>query len=476
MRWSLLSVCLVASAASAAIPVQGGNALTLPAQRHVVRVVRQGRGAQYLLALQQGGRQGRRLGLYRSGDGRDWRYAGALSERSPFERADLLAVGDDVALVRSIETPDSQGIPGSANHDVVFQWVRYSASTDRWTADRPLTVFDSRGGSTAYYRAELARDSRGRLWVQAFRKEPSGESTLVVAVSTDNGNTFRQLPSLAGGIPKRGGGRLISLGGRLLMLWGSHHPGYAARFRVRDDDAPLESWSGTRTAFGGAGIYHGAALSAVGDGAGGLHLVYKDNAERLQYRRFRGSSFSGQQTVLGDGDWATQPALTRVGDTLLILFNRPRRGGYDLMVRRLRSGSLGGAQWVGSNGGFMGYPAGVDVLPSGTRAPFLVGLEGGGARVGAFMVSPGSGASSTDEPVTETEGDVDVQEALSIGGFGAVPANAQHVTAPALPPQGCGSGTTPVPGAAFIPVLWWGTRRLRSRHHPREARVVERDT
>jgi hypothetical protein len=354
----------------------------LPAHRHMVRVDRgNGRGSVLLLAVQRGGSQGRGLGLYRSTDsGRSWKYEGPIEDDARQDRADVLAVGRDVALVSSVETPDSTGISGSPSRDVVFQWWRYQSSTDRWVPGRTLKVFDSRSSSTAYYRAELARDSRGRLWVQAFRRERDGKSTLVIAVSTDGGNSFREMPALDRNISKRGGGRLLHLGGKLVMVYGSHAGGMAARFRVRDDGAPLASWSPVRTAFP-EGIYHGAALSAVADGRGGMHLVYKDNSERLRYRHFDGRRFGSPLVVHGDGDWALQPAITRVGSTVHIFYNRPQRGGrgYDLVVRRLNGRSLGPVRELASISGFAGYPAAVAVLPSGARIPCLFGLEPRGA-------------------------------------------------------------------------------------------------
>lgn len=376
--WAGMVVSLAAAAPPSAMPVDAGNALTLPAHRHMVRVDRgDGRGSVLLLAVQRGGSQGRGLGLYRSeNSGQSWRYEGPIQEHAKQDRADVIPVGRDVALVHSVETPDSSGISGSPSRDVVFQWWRYQSSTDRWVAGRTLKVFDSRSSSTAYYRAELARDSRGRLWVQAFRRERDGRSTLVIAVSTDGGNTFRELPALDRNLSKRGGGRLLHLGGKLVMVYGSHAGGMAARYRVRDDGAPLTSWSPVRTAFP-EGIYHGAALSAVADGRGGMHLVYKDNSERLMYRHFDGRRFGSSLVVHGNGDWALQPAVTRVGSTLHIFYNRPHRGGrgYDLVVRRLSGRSLGPVRELASISGFAGYPTSVAVLPSGARIPCLFGLE-----------------------------------------------------------------------------------------------------
>src|SRR5690242_16080060 len=52
---------------SVVAPVNQGNALTLPAQRHLVRLT-PASGPRWLLALQQDGADGRMLGFYRSDD------------------------------------------------------------------------------------------------------------------------------------------------------------------------------------------------------------------------------------------------------------------------------------------------------------------------------------------------------------------------------------------------------------------------
>jgi hypothetical protein len=394
MGWAALTGFLLAGMTATtppgAIPVGGGNALTLPAHRHVVRVPN-GEGAVLLAAVQQGGLDGQGLRMFRSDDdGGTWKVEGDIHGGSRFDRADLLVVGRDVALVYAVETPDGQGIQGDASHDVYFQWWRHRAN--RWSPEPPVRVFDSTRADTAYYRAELARDSRGRLWVQAFFKDADALDTLAVAVSGDGGATFRVQRELAHDVPKRGGGRLVHLGHRLMMLWGSHDGKDAAHYRIRDDSAPLARWSPTRTAFT-EGIYHGAAMSAVPDGKGGLHLVYKDNEERLRYRRFDGHAFGSAVKVLEDGDWATQPALTRVGGNLYLFYNRPRadKAGYSLWVRALSStGKPGDGRELATVTGFAGYPAAPDVLPPGVPLMSFFGLEpsdGSGNHV-AFFSAP----------------------------------------------------------------------------------------
>ena len=455
MGWVLgagMVVSLAAAAPPTAMPVEAGNALTLPAHRHLVRVERgNGRGAVLLLAVQRGGSPGRALGMYRSEDGgRSWRYEGPIQEHARQDRADLVAVGRDVALVYSVETPDGEGIGGSPSRDVVFQWWRYQTSTDRWVASKTLKVFDSRSSSTAYYRAELARDSRGRLWVQAFRRERDGKATLVIAVSTDGGSTFREMPALDRDLSKRGGGRLLHLGGKLVMVYGSHSGGMPARFRVRDDGAPLSSWSPVRTAFP-EGIYHGAALSAVADGRGGMHLVYKDNSERLLYRHFDGRRFGAAKVVHEHGDWAMQPAITRVGGTLHIFYNRPHRDGrgYDLVVRRLSGGSLGAVHALASINGFAGYPAAAPVLPSGARVPCLFGLEprSGSERLVVVFSPSGRKATESGEEVAaaatgpDDEGAVAVDlDATEVLEGAAESLRSAVASAPEEAAGGCGGG------------------------------------
>ena len=85
---------------------------------------------------------------------------------------------------------------------------------------------------------------------------------------------------------------------------------------VPTHSAPLDQWGATRSAFP-EGIYHGAALSAVADQGGGLHLVYKDDGSTLWYRHFDGATFGPRLLIQDQGDWALQPAVTLVGSELL---------------------------------------------------------------------------------------------------------------------------------------------------------------
>src|SRR5438067_4176197 len=346
-------------------PIVNGNALTLPAARHMARLdTGGGRPPTWLLAIQQDGAAGHGLWFVRSDDGgANWSsYAAIQNDWSERDTPDLVTVGNDIALVYSYEGPV---LDTSARHDVFFQWWRWDGRSD-WVPSPPVRVFDSPSSTTAYYRGLIAVDSLGRIWVQAFFLDSAGTHTAVIAVSTDGGATFVQQPSLDT-VPDRGGGRLVSLGTRLMFLYGAHGCCPAAKMRLRSDTDPLASWSAPVTALP-EGIYHGAALSAVADGAGGLHLAYKDLNEQLYYRHFDGSSWSGATLLEGAADWALQPAITRLGDDLVIFYNHvfATNTSYSWMYRTLHAGSFSPPSTLDDSGGFMGYPAAFDTLPLST--------------------------------------------------------------------------------------------------------------
>src|SRR5437763_1145105 len=293
---------------AALLPIGGGNALTLPAQRHLVRI-----GSTLLLALQQDGADGHYLSMYRSDDdgGSFYRIGGIQDSSVDRDTADLVVVGNDIALVYSYEGPD---LFGSTAHDVYFQWWR--ARNGTWSPDPAVRVFDSTSNANGYYRAELAIDSLGRLWVQSFYLESDGSATAAIAVSTNGGSSFAAQPALAS-LPFRGGGRMLSVGSRLVFVYDGHDDGTnAAHYRVRNDSAPVGSWGPEQLAFS-EGIYHGAACSAVADGHGGMHLAYKDKNSVLWYRYFDGTSFGAPELIEDVGDWELQPAITRIGDDLV---------------------------------------------------------------------------------------------------------------------------------------------------------------
>jgi len=288
-----LVAALLVGAPQNVISVGGGAALTLPAARHVVRLDPQnGKPATWLLAVQQDGAGGHWLSMYRSTDeGQSWHwYAPIQDDCCERDTSDLVQIGMDVAMVFSYEGP---AIGGSAAHDVYFQWWRWNGNAD-WVSQPAIKVFDSTSSATAYLRGELAVDSAGRLWVWAQRLNSDGTFTGVISVSADGGATFRAQPSLDT-FADRPGGRIMPVGGnRLMLLYGTHgvDPGY---MRLRNDSDAVSAW-GARQLVLSDGIYHGAALSAAGDGSGGVHLLYKDVNEQLWYRHWSGS-WSARQLV-----------------------------------------------------------------------------------------------------------------------------------------------------------------------------------
>jgi hypothetical protein len=160
--------------------------------------------------------------------------------------------------------------------------------------------------------------------------------------------------------------------------------------RVRADSDPLASWSSPQVVFP-EGIYHGAALSAAGDGSGGVHLAYKANDERLYYRRYTGGVWSGRQLIEGAADWALQPAITRVGGEVVIFWNRVQSTNTSYAFY---SRTLGGPdRLLDSSGGFKGYPAAPEVLPASAPAvPCVYGstadANSGGSAVTVSVPTP----------------------------------------------------------------------------------------
>lgn len=355
-----------------AIPVAeigGGNSMTLPAQRHLVRVVHADGSASLYLAIQEGKVGARGLQLFRSDDeGAHWARSAAIQgDATHPDTADLIQVGQDVAMVFSYEGPS---LAGSSRHDVYFQWWRYSASTRSLSPDQPLKVFDSTSDSTAYYRGEIAADSRGRLWVQAFRMNADGTHAAAIAVSEDGGQTFRAQPDLAVQA-RRGGGRLLWLGHGLIFLWHGHDLSGPARFRLRSDAAAADSWGPVQTAFS-EGIYHGAALSAVtATSGGGMHLVYKaQNDQRLWYRFFDGAAFGPRQLVDDSSWWSTQANATLAGDDLYVFYNHlvSAETSYEVRLRKVSGGVMEAPVLLDGSQTFKGYPAALERAPASMAA------------------------------------------------------------------------------------------------------------
>lgn len=382
----------LSAAISTVAPIGGGNAMTLPAQRHLVRLL-PGGAPRWLLAVQQDGAGGHGLGFFRSDDdGASFHYYAPIQD-DPSERdtTDLITVGNDVALVYSYEGPM---LSGSDRHDVYFQWWRWNGSD--FVPQPALLVFDSTSNASAYYRAELQRDSFGRLWVQAFRLNADGSATARIAVSSDGGAHFGIEPDL-GSFPTRGGGRLTALGARMVFVWDGHDGVSTPSYRVRNDADAVDTWGPTATAFP-EGIYHGASISAVPDGAGGMHFVYKDKSFQQWYRHFDGATFGPGQSIETQGDWELQEAVTRVGSDVWIFYNRVITSGYDdeVRVRKLSGGVVGPPTVLDGSASFKGYPAAVEVLPSGAaRVPCVWGVTpnadvGGQLELYAVGVSGGA--------------------------------------------------------------------------------------
>ena len=114
------SVLAALLSASSLGPVQWGNQLTLPAQRHVVRVAPAGLPAYWLVAIQRDGLGGHGLAFFRGDDGGGWQFEADLQpDWSERDTADLVEAGGDLAVVWSYE---SAKLSGSTRHDVWFQW------------------------------------------------------------------------------------------------------------------------------------------------------------------------------------------------------------------------------------------------------------------------------------------------------------------------------------------------------------------
>jgi hypothetical protein len=358
------------------------NGLTLPAQRHLVRmVVGSPPRAVDLLALQLGTAGNGGLRFLRSDDeGASFQdYAAIQPDGTHTDRADLVPVGDDLALIYSYE---NISFAGSGIHDVYFQWWRHVPGSYDWAPEPPVLVFDSTSDATGYFRAELARDSSGKLWVQSFRLNEDGGWSAALATSSDGGSSWTNLPSLDE-LSSWGGGRLAHLGSQLILLYNAESIG-PARFRLHRDGDPDDAWSPVAVAFPD-GIYHGAALSTVTDGGGGLHVVYKNQAMELRYRFFDGTRFGDSVLLDGDGDWSLQPALTTIDDTLYLfsvhpvaLYTQSR-----LELRRRDANGWSGPEILDGSELFMGYPAAIERLPQ--SAPWVPCAYGRGA----YSADPG---------------------------------------------------------------------------------------
>jgi hypothetical protein len=373
------------------------NALSTPAARHLVRTT----SGTYLLALQRdNATPDTGLNLYRSDDdGRSWAFYAAINPAaSERHTADIVRLGDDLAMVTSFDAPSIVADPGlDPARKVYFQWWRADGARD-WSPGMRVAVFNPSPG-VAYHRGELALDSRGRIWVQAFKRgaawcDPASDpkcavcaatngdnyaNEVVVSVSTDGGRTFAPERSLAT-TRCRAGGRLISVGTKLLLVWNDysgneHGTRIVTRFVERNSDDPLSAWTAPRDAFPDEpadGIYHGAAMSAVADGTG-VHVVYKDqNKLQLWYRRFdAATSTFGARVQIDDSlqDWALQPATTlRNGELFVFANHRLAEGRYETRMWRQSVGlGVAHATALPAEDAFHGYPTLPETLPADVR-------------------------------------------------------------------------------------------------------------
>ncbi len=392
--------------------------LSTPAQRHMVQVAPGGRSPTLLLTVQNDGYASwpasAGLVLYRSDDGGgSWRYYkpvlsvtdGSLRPSTLHMTADLITVGNDVAAVYSYDTTNT-GFPADgwdSRRAVYFQWWWYD-EPGNWNPGT-LVQIAWPGWNQAYHRAELARDSWGRLWVQAFLRDGScpapgrscGSDALQVWTSTDGGGSFGSPSTLTTLWGQLGGGRLVSVGSKLLMLWS----GYAldpAKMMSRNDSDPISSWSDISNAFpDGAHIYHGAALNAVADGSGGLHLVYKEyvgpaDQQQVYYRHYDGWGFGGKQAVGPRGDWAEQPAITLAGGDLYVCLNGLLSTGANYELRSYRLGAgFGSYQSIDSAYAAKLYPTSPERMSAGSSTfPCAFGQGDPGAWGVDLRVAQGS--------------------------------------------------------------------------------------
>ena len=363
--------------------VAGTYTLSTPSQRHLVRLAPAGQSPVLLMAVQRDAYSSpdpEGLHFYRSDDeGRTWRYYKPIFKDGTTGReihltADLLVVGDDIAMVLSYDTTNT-GFPSDSvadpNRKVYFQWWRYDGSGG-WNA-APMSIVSAPPSGFAYHRAVLAQDSASRLWVAAWLRDPCAATsgslcfdTIRIFESEDSGASFTREPDLYRST-RLGGGRLISLGSRLMMLWGDYSWDVPARYAIRNDSDAVGVWQAPVSAFAdGDSIYHGSALSAVADGQGGLDLVYKERAESLYYRHFDGSAFGGRTLVDGNAYYTMQPSITRRGSEVFVCVNHPVVPGQPNYEMRSFALSKGFNTWVtlGTTTQTAGYTAAPERVPA----------------------------------------------------------------------------------------------------------------
>jgi hypothetical protein len=144
-----------------------------------------------------------------------------------------------------------------------------------------------------------------------------------------------------------------------------------------------------------------------------MHLVYKDELERLYHRHFDGNTFGPRTLLEGSRDWAMQAATTRIGDTLYVFYNsmRERDVSYEVRARVLKDGRFSEPVVLDSRRTYKGYPNALETLPEGTsEVPCLFGeapnahSRGYVSRVALAVPGGGGGEESPPDEDEEAPG------------------------------------------------------------------------
>lgn len=408
-------------ATTAITRVSRTSSLSTPAQRHMVRIVPEpGAPAVLLLAVDKGSVSPRGLHWYRSDDdGLTWRQYAPILESSLHMTADAIVVGNDVHIVVSYDTPNTEFPSDSRDPDrkVYYQRWRFDGEDD-WRPD-PLETLAEPSGSRAYHRAEIQRDSHGRLWAMAWLRDTCPDTagwecadTIRVWVSEDDGATWRGQQDLFRQM-SIGGGRILHLGSRMVIFWGRYSTA-PAQWMWRDDGEPIGTWHGPENLFpDDDAIYHGSALSAVGDGRGGISLVYKGVSERLYYREYDGQIWGPRVQVSGASHYSTQPAVTRRGDDVyLCLLHLVSTSRYEVRSFSVSEG-LDRYEVLAAPETKSGYPT----------APEAVGLD-------APRIPCAYGSGATSPSVHVALRDVEAEEPPAMAPATPVPSATPIPTAP----------------------------------------------
>ena len=154
------------------------------------------------------------------------------------DRADLVAVGRDVALVYSLRGAHLSA--ARAPRRVLPVVALHARGT--WSPEPAVRVFDSTSSST---RPTTAPSSRATRWAASGCRPSSSSRTAAhracSRVSQDGGSTFSRQADL--GRPPAGGGRLLSLGAGWSSSGRCTTASSRPATRLRDDSDPVDSWS-----------------------------------------------------------------------------------------------------------------------------------------------------------------------------------------------------------------------------------------